>query len=75
MFTCPLLDAKSDPIRCTIHASRPKVCRLFPIDERDLRDREIVARGAQCGYSFLPLGETPSPAGRDPAGAFPGEDR
>ena len=27
-------------------------CRLFPIDERDLRDRDLVAPGAPCGFHF-----------------------
>lgn len=54
MFTCPLLDQRSDPVRCTVHAIKPKVCRLFPIDERDLRDRDIIAPGTPCGFSFVP---------------------
>jgi len=54
MFTCPLLDRRSEPVRCTIHEIKPKVCRLFPIDERDLRDRDIVSPDAPCGFSFIP---------------------
>jgi len=57
MFTCPLLDQKSDPVRCTIHAIKPKVCRLFPIDERDLRDRDIISPHTPCGFSFIPRPE------------------
>ncbi|PYT17501.1 MAG: hypothetical protein DMF51_02420 [Acidobacteria bacterium] len=26
MFTCPLLDRRSQPVRCTIHEFKPKVC-------------------------------------------------
>ena len=33
------------------------LCRLFPIDERDLRDRDIIAPDTPCGFSFLPLEE------------------
>ena len=57
MFTCPLLDQGSDPVRCTIHEIKPKVCRLFPIDERDLRDRDIVSPDRPCGFSFVPREE------------------
>jgi hypothetical protein len=57
MFTCPLLDRKSEPVRCSIHEIKPKVCDLFPIDERDLRDRDIIAPDTPCGFSFVPLEE------------------
>ena len=60
MFTCPLLDQRSDPVRCSIHESKPMNCNLFPIDERDLRDRDIIAPGTPCGFSFLPAGQTPA---------------
>jgi hypothetical protein len=54
MFTCPLLDARPHPVRCTIHSVKPRVCRLFPIDERDLRDRDIVSPMVPCGFTFVP---------------------
>ncbi len=57
MFTCPLLDQKAAPVRCSIHEIKPKVCRLFPIDERDLRDRDIVSPDKPCGFSFVPRAE------------------
>jgi hypothetical protein len=57
MFTCPLLERRTDPVRCRIHEYKPSVCRLFPIDERDLRDRDIIAPDTPCGFSFLPLEE------------------
>jgi hypothetical protein len=57
MFTCPLLDHKTEPVRCTIHEIKPKVCRLFPIDERDLRDRDIISPEAPCGFTFVPREE------------------
>lgn len=57
MFTCPLLDVRPEPVRCTIHEIKPKVCRLFPIDERDLRDRDIVSPDVPCGFSFIPRDE------------------
>ncbi len=57
MFTCPLLDQKTEPVRCSIHEIKPKVCRLFPIDERDLRDRDIISPDAPCGFTFIPREE------------------
>jgi hypothetical protein len=60
MLTCPLLDERSDPVRCRIQDFKPSVCRLFPIDERDLRDRDIIAPDTPCGYSFLPAEESPA---------------
>ena len=55
LFTCPLFSAEPLPT-CRINSVKPKVCRMFPIDERDLRDRDIVSPGVPCGYSFVPLG-------------------
>lgn len=57
MFTCPLLDGRAEPVRCTIHEIKPKVCRLFPLDERDLRDRDIISPDTPCGFSFIPREE------------------
>jgi hypothetical protein len=57
MFTCPLLDQRPEPVRCSIHEVKPRVCNLFPIDERDLRDRDIIAPDSPCGFSFIPQEE------------------
>jgi len=37
---------------CRFHKYRPMNCRLFPIDERDLADRDLVAPDRPCGYRF-----------------------
>ena len=63
MYTCPLLDQKSLPVRCSIQEIKPRVCDLFPIDERDLRDRDIIAPDTPCGYSFVPREEFRRAAG------------
>jgi hypothetical protein len=48
LYRCPFLKGSGDNIRCLIYNSfRPRQCKLFPIDERDLQ--EI---GGPCGYSF-----------------------
>jgi hypothetical protein len=57
MFTCPLLDRRAEPVRCSIHEIKPRVCRLFPIDERDLKDRDILSPDTPCGFSFIPRDE------------------
>jgi hypothetical protein len=67
MFTCPLLDQRSDPVRCSIHEIKPRNCTLFPIDERDLRDRDIIAPDSPCGFSFLPAGPAPAAGTRGEA--------
>ncbi len=40
---------------CTSYGKRrPINCRNFPIDERDLADRNVLAPHDPCGYRFLP---------------------
>jgi hypothetical protein len=39
---------------CAMHKFRPPNCRLFPIDERDMADRSLIAPDVPCGYSFEP---------------------
>ncbi len=47
--TCPVLHEKK---LCLIYRGyRPRSCRLFPIDERDIRDVELL--GGTCGYHFV----------------------
>lgn len=48
LFTCPAATRNGE---CLVHGvCRPQVCRIFPIDQRDLD--EVRMRGGQCGYSF-----------------------
>lgn len=49
---CHFLRNSAAVTECRIHGGRPPNCRLFPIDERDLADRDLVAPGQPCGYSF-----------------------
>lgn len=53
LVTCPLYTPRPLPT-CRINRYKPKVCRTFPIDERDLRDRDIVSPDHPCGFSFRP---------------------
>ena len=53
MFTCPFLTTHQDgSTSCMIHNKRPVNCRIFPADEVDLRDRDLVNPNIKCGYSF-----------------------
>jgi Fe-S-cluster containining protein len=66
MFPCPALHRFSRLPVCRIYSSRPANCTTFPIDERDLKDRDLVNPREPCGFSFLPESslERPPP---DPA--------
>jgi len=55
MFPCPALDRLSRLPVCRIYSRRPANCRTFPIDERDLSDRDLVNPWEPCGFSFLAL--------------------
>ena len=45
------LDDEGLPL-CAKHECRPDNCRVFPIDEQDLADRNLLAPDVPCGYSF-----------------------
>ncbi|MBI4835188.1 MAG: YkgJ family cysteine cluster protein [Planctomycetes bacterium] len=51
-FECPFLTNHTQAAACKLYDSRSKVCRYFPIDKRDIKDRNIVFPGTKCGYSF-----------------------
>jgi hypothetical protein len=57
LFTCPIYASNPLPT-CRINAHKPRVCKMFPIDERDLKDRDIISPAHPCGYWF------PQPAGK-----------
>jgi hypothetical protein len=43
-----------DPERrgCRVYSHRPTICRVFPIDEKDLIERDAVMPGTRCGFTF-----------------------
>jgi hypothetical protein len=53
-FACPKIDWLDCLPTCSIYGKRPRNCTAFPIDERDLRDRDILSPEEPCGYSFSP---------------------
>jgi hypothetical protein len=52
LFQCPAYDDSDGNPKCLIYNDRPGVCSLFPLDEKDLRERNIVMPGTKCGYYF-----------------------
>jgi hypothetical protein len=52
MFSCPALAWVERLPVCRMYRRRPRNCTVFPIDERDLRDRDIVDPWRPCGFSF-----------------------
>lgn len=75
MFECPALDTAGGTAACTIYPGRGPNCSLFPIDERDLRDRDRVTPETPCGFRFIPESEfvRRPPEGRAPRFVFPWE--
>ena len=51
-YRCQFLREKGGGTECRVHWLRPRNCRLFPIDERDLADRDAIAPDVPCGYRF-----------------------
>jgi hypothetical protein len=54
MFTCPYLDTSGQKSACTRHHMRWWNCKIFPVDERDLKDRDMIHGHGACGYHFDP---------------------
>lgn len=50
LFRCPHWDDRSH--LCTVYEDRPNICRLFPITPADIRDRNLVLAGKDCGFTF-----------------------
>jgi hypothetical protein len=53
LFRCPAFDDSDGQPKCLIYNDRPGVCGLFPIDERDIEDRDLVMPDKKCGYFFV----------------------
>ena len=53
MFDC-FFCTRGLPTGCKIYEVRPMSCRFFPIDERDLEDRNLVLPNVPCGFYFKP---------------------
>jgi len=53
VYRCPFLRFENGVAVCTIHKVRPANCRIFPVDPRDLADRDKIAPDLPCGFSFV----------------------
>ena len=66
LFQCPFLqDLPDGGTRCRIHNTRPRNCRIFPISEKDLHERDLLCPHLPCGYSFEPTSRD-APAQSEP---------
>ena len=52
-FKCSFLKANpAGELGCSVYPLRPPNCRVFPIDGRDIAERDLIAGGTVCGFSF-----------------------
>jgi hypothetical protein len=56
-FTCPWFGWLERLPICRNYTRRLRNCTTFPIDDRDIRDRDIVNPQETCGFSFSSLEE------------------
>ena len=56
LYACPELEELPDAsTRCRIHDQRPKNCRIFPVNQTDISDRDLVGKDTNtqsCGFNF-----------------------
>jgi hypothetical protein len=52
LFDCPAYDDSDGSPKCLVYNDRPGVCGLFPLDEKDLRERDFVMPDRACGFRF-----------------------
>ncbi len=67
-IVCPALDADAAGLAICLkyQKKRDPNCRIFPITQSDLRDRDLILPGTPCGYWFPDEADRPS-ASRRPA--------
>jgi len=71
LFICPFLDESGPMATCSIHDRRPDNCRFFPIDPRDLADRDFIDPNNPCGF-FFPGASGGKPVAREAAASANG---
>lgn len=52
LFRCPFLLEDEGQFTCRIHGNKPENCHIFPINKKDLTDRNTVSPGQRCGFYF-----------------------
>ena len=60
LYTCQgLIQHEDGTTSCRIHRWRPPNCRMFPVNEADLLDRDGVLPETPCGFSVRPAESDP----------------
>ena len=59
-YSCPSLGSEKEGSTCKTYTIRPTNCRIFPIDNADLRERNLVASETTCGFYFEENPDIPS---------------
>ncbi|MFH0888954.1 MAG: hypothetical protein V1871_07095 [Planctomycetota bacterium] len=50
---CPALVRENGLASCKLYGKlRTRVCKTFPLNERDIKDRDLVNPIQKCGFSF-----------------------
>jgi hypothetical protein len=52
LFKCPFLLEEEGHYTCRIHGNKPENCHIFPINRRDLSDRDLISPKQKCGFYF-----------------------
>jgi hypothetical protein len=52
LVRCCFLKGEGESTSCRINNLKNGICTSFPIDERDIRDRNIQDTEGKCGYWF-----------------------
>ena len=53
LFDCPFLEFDEEgKALCRVYNSRPFNCRIFPVDQRCIAERDLVSPETKCGYWF-----------------------
>jgi hypothetical protein len=52
LLNCPALDRSNGEVKCLIYEKRPGACHIFPVDHKDIKDRNIILPELPCGYRF-----------------------
>jgi len=50
LFQCPHWNDQSH--LCSVYEDRPNICRFFPITPADIRDRNLILKDKDCGFTF-----------------------
>lgn len=59
-YNCPSLGIKKEGSTCKTYTIRSTNCRIFPINNADLRERNLVSPETTCGFYFEENPDIPS---------------